>query len=168
MSAVIKHIPGQFFTFKKCGHRVKLPEERGVSNRLAHWSRNARHRFGGYWVCGECHNKRANKYNKENKESRKKVHRVWNINNRERIFDLRLKRRYGISLEEYKQRTKKQNNKCLICNKERKLVVDHIKGTKIVRGLLCSKCNSILGYADENPATLREAASYLEIGGSNG
>ena len=33
---------------------------------------------------------------------------------------------------------------------------------KCIRGLLCSKCNSMLGLGDDDPATLRAGADYLE------
>lgn len=40
--------------------------------------------------------------------------------------------------------------------------VDHCHVTGVVRGLLCPRCNHLLGHAREDPAILREAAEYLE------
>lgn len=49
-----------------------------------------------------------------------------------------------------------------LCGSEAKPVVDHCHDTGFVRGLLCAKCNSALGYAKDNPATLRALATYVE------
>lgn len=40
--------------------------------------------------------------------------------------------------------------------------VDHDHATGRVRGLLCDFCNKALGLADDNPAVLRNLATYLE------
>jgi len=40
--------------------------------------------------------------------------------------------------------------------------IDHEKGTRNVRGLLCSYCNTVLGLMAHDPARLRAAADYLE------
>jgi hypothetical protein len=43
-----------------------------------------------------------------------------------------------------------------------KLSVDHCHATGVVRGLLCSRCNTSLGQVADDPALLRELAIYLE------
>jgi hypothetical protein len=40
--------------------------------------------------------------------------------------------------------------------------IDHDHQTGKVRGLLCGFCNSLLGYAKDDPATLESAIRYLE------
>lgn len=43
------------------------------------------------------------------------------------------------------------NGKCAICGKEKdKLCIDHDHKTGEVRGLLCIKCNSNLGWYENN------------------
>lgn len=74
----------------------------------------------------------------------------------EKILGIKLKHKYGISLEEYKEMLQKQKNVCMICgninnrmnyktNLPERLVVDHNHKTKKVRGLLCHRCNLAVG-----------------------
>jgi hypothetical protein len=44
-------------------------------------------------------------------------------------------------------------------------MVDHNHKTGAVRGLLCCKCNFILGHADDDVGILRRAISYLTLYG---
>lgn len=78
-------------------------------------------------------------------------------NNREKIRDrqvgVRLKARYGITLEDYEALLVKQNGVCAICEEECKtgerLSVDHDHETGAVRGLLCRACNFRLGQIEK-------------------
>jgi hypothetical protein len=72
-----------------------------------------------------------------------------------------LKRKYGISLEEYEVMRQSQNNRCAICLKEKKLVVDHCHYSNIVRSLLCSACNVAIGHFKEDPEIFHRAAEYI-------
>lgn len=58
-----------------------------------------------------------------------------------------------MTLEQYDQMFEKQNGTCLLCNKieiGKRLAVDHDHETGKIRGLLCQRCNCVLGLADEN------------------
>ena len=58
-----------------------------------------------------------------------------------------------------------QGGLCAICGRkqpEKWLAVDHDHETGVIRGLLCSRCNSGLGQFKDNPDRLRLAADYLE------
>jgi len=81
----------------------------------------------------------------------------------------RLKRQYGISLNEYINLLVAQGQKCAICGSTSpqregadSFDVDHDHATGKVRGLLCKDCNLMVGNAHDNPTTLRKAADYLE------
>jgi len=55
-----------------------------------------------------------------------------------------------------------QDGRCGICRAE--LVgphVDHLHGTKIVRGILCQSCNLMLGHARDDMDILFAAIGYL-------
>ncbi len=87
--------------------------------------------------------------------------------------DTKLKKAYGISLDQYEEWKTLTGNICHICKKEeriidkrtgeiRNLAVDHDKLTGLVRGLLCSTCNRAIGMLKHNPLNALEAALYLE------
>lgn len=78
-----------------------------------------------------------------------------------------LKRRYGISIEEYNQLFDLQEGKCRICKTHQSklskaLAVDHCHTSLKVRGLLCFNCNSGLGRFKDNEKLLLEAIVYLK------
>jgi len=86
------------------------------------------------------------------------------------IRNRELKRKYGISLDEYNQLVESQGDSCAICGTTDKGVargkfrywsVDHNHATGEVRGLLCQKCNVLLGMAKDDISILEKAIEYL-------
>lgn len=84
----------------------------------------------------------------------------------------RLKRAYGITLNEYRDMFSKQNGLCFICgNPEERglrrddslnLAVDHNHTTGKVRKLLCNNCNRGLGAFRDNIAVMERAIQYIK------
>jgi hypothetical protein len=117
--------------------------------------------------CKECHAKYREQYNSSHKEEK----RFWVSKNKEKVAGYFLKRKFGISIEEYKEMFYAQNGVCAICGKPesskdkngniRNLCVDHDHYTGHVRGLLCSNCNKGLGCLQDNPTLLFFAVLYL-------
>jgi hypothetical protein len=80
-----------------------------------------------------------------------------------------------MTAEDYKNLVGKQNNKCAIkgCknkkpkfqNRRRHLYVDHCHSTGKIRGLLCSKHNTALGYVNDSPKELQGLIEYLLAAG---
>ncbi len=101
-------------------------------------------------------------YLEANKLKHKRQHKIYWQKNRDRIRSNRLLARYGITLEQYNLLLKSQRKRCAICGCKEKLVVDHDHLTNKVRGLLCQKCNKLLGVAQDNKRILRKAIQYLE------
>lgn len=81
-------------------------------------------------------------------------------------YALRIKKQFGITLDQYELLLESQGGRCAICQRLPRSVrfaVDHNHKTGVIRGLLCSPCNhKILGAAHEDAALLRRAADYLE------
>jgi hypothetical protein len=70
---------------------------------------------------------------------------------------------YGISLEQYEAMVARQGGLCAICKckPDKTLCVDHCHATGRVRALLCSSCNSMLGFAQDDPRRLEAGGGYL-------
>lgn len=70
--------------------------------------------------------------------------------------------------ERYQQLYSEQKGCCAICGKHeselngKALCADHNHKTKIARGLLCSKCNSALGFLNDDMSVLKKAIDYLQ------
>lgn len=87
---------------------------------------------------------------------------------RSRLWGNHLKARYNISIEQYNILLEVQNNRCAICgipgseNYSKKLCVDHDHKTGKVRGLLCQRCNWLLGRSCDNINVFKSAIAYLK------
>lgn len=64
--------------------------------------------------------------------------------------------------EFFKSQFEIQGGACLICGKEKRLVIDHNRQTGEMRGLLCYTHNTGLGMFQDDPTLLRKAADYLD------
>lgn len=78
-----------------------------------------------------------------------------------------LKRKYGLSIEQYEEMSTNAKGVCEICggnepNTGDRLSVDHCHATGKIRGLLCSNCNKALGMLMDDPELAIKAALYLE------
>lgn len=102
------------------------------------------------------YNKKAIKKYQANHPERVKIHR------RKRALS-----RYGLTLADYDRILAGQEGACAICYTDTpggpggRFAVDHDHATGVVRGLLCSRCNFVLGYAKEDPDVLSRAIQYL-------
>lgn len=110
-------------------------------------------------------------YYRKNKDKKIVTNKKWKETNPEKLELQRRRERcrrfrriYGISLEDYEEMSEKQNHLCLICQKPeegKRLAVDHCHNTKIVRGLLCAKCNQGIGHFDDDIDLMLRAIEYV-------
>jgi thiol-disulfide isomerase/thioredoxin len=95
----------------------------------------------------------------------RKEHRTLNI---DKSYIAVIKRKYGISEEEYIQILKKFDNKCGICSstdsggRSKRMSLDHCHKTGKIRGILCHSCNTGLGLLKDSTEILQKAIDYLE------
>lgn len=100
--------------------------------------------------------------------------KVTSYNCKKCMLSNNIKRKYkGLSsIEDYDRMFKEQNGKCAMCDtsknnttrngKIKRFSIDHCHKTKKVRGLLCSFCNSLLGYCKDSIEILESAIVYLK------
>lgn len=146
--------------------------------------------------CKGCVNRRNKGYRASNPSKARDLESVWRKNNRDKINARHrewtkknprprrgtpekdrayaLKKKYGLSPEDFDQLWESQKGLCVICGCEmipftigkrggesRSAVVDHNHDTGKVRGILCRLCNVGLGSFRDNWDLLVSAASYL-------
>lgn len=73
-----------------------------------------------------------------------------------------LLKKYGLTLQSFEEKLKKQSRRCAICEKlfKKRINIDHNHKTGKVRGLLCTECNISLGHI-EKKGFLEKANKYL-------
>lgn len=127
---------------------------------------------------------RHRRWAKANREHLRAYQRRWRAANKDRVREYNknhrhyydpvkarakaLRRKFGITQEQYEAMRAAQKNRCAICATNRPggkgdWHVDHDHRTKRVRGLLCQNCNVGLGNFKDSPERLRSAAKYLKL-----
>lgn len=128
----------------------------GVNQPLGNYFKNQKGRDGLRSQCKSC-------FNTSHRDSYKRMVEADPNYNRNR----ELIRKYGITLEDRERMLKEQKGRCKICQRPEKdvrhslLCVDHCHSTGVVRGLLCSGCNTGIGSLEDNPKALKAALSYI-------
>lgn len=138
-------------------------------------------------------NRKAREYYALHRDRKIAITRAWQARNPEKTKAIiakwgkafgrraRLKREYGISESDYDRMLDEQHGVCAICElpetrlsrhteRPMRLAIDHSHETGEIRGLLCHRCNTILGSTYDNPVLLMRLAKYLarQRGGSHG
>jgi hypothetical protein len=87
----------------------------------------------------------------------------WASNNKEYSRKYYKTYHYGISYEDFLNLVEQQEGKCAICGIffGEGLYVDHNHETGVVRGLLCSNCNTGIGMLQDSILILLKAMEYL-------
>jgi hypothetical protein len=82
-----------------------------------------------------------------------------------RMRELKMLRKFGLTLDQYRAMRDSQGGACAICGTappgEYDLRVDHCHATGKIRGLLCATCNLALGNLGDTAAGVHRAVEYL-------
>jgi len=107
-------------------------------------------------ICKKCLNAyNLKKYHNENEEQRERRKLLNSYSH--------MKRKYGLTPDDFSAMILKQNNQCKICDCEMDdPQIDHNHSTGKIRGLLCKPCNMSLGLLKEDTNSLRNMISYIE------
>lgn len=89
------------------------------------------------------------------------------IQRKEAARKFKLRRKFGITEEQFNLMVAEQNNRCAICGTSEpggnanKWHIDHDHQTNRVRKLLCAKCNMGIGHLNDDPAIIAQSFFYL-------
>lgn len=115
----------------------------------------------------------SNPNTKSTKETRAKYAKEYRKLNERKVRSSSLKKSFGITLDQYESMAEKQKYRCAICGEEEKTVnsfngkknnlsVDHCHSTGKIRGLLCSRCNTAIGYFNDSIPVIEKAIRYIK------
>jgi len=114
---------------------------------------------------------RVAEYKRANKQTVAESRLRWQRSDAGRrwLRETRLRLKYGITIERWGEILEEQGGRCAICRTDdpgvRGFFVDHDHERMTVRGLLCKKCNSAIGYLRDDAQLIRRAARYVETHG---
>jgi DNA-directed RNA polymerase subunit RPC12/RpoP len=148
----------------KCGELKPASEYHEESNR-----------YGLQAWCKQCNLQRNREWRERNREhvrayAQHKYRQGDPLARRLIAWRSELKRRYGLTPEQYEAMLVAQDYRCAICGTEsftdcnRRALVDHDHETGEIRGLLCNRCNGGLGLMDDSIELLEKAIRYLKGG----
>lgn len=126
---------------------------------------------GRHSECKVCLNKRTALWQRVNPEKFRRANAANAQHRRDagKTLDSDLRSKYGITEVDYNRTLAEQGGRCAICRRKpedviendmRRLAVDHDHETGKVRGLLCTSCNTALGFLQESPEIIQAAADY--------
>lgn len=88
--------------------------------------------------------------------------------NRQKHYKQEVVRKYGVHTEWFDEQIEIQGNSCKCCkrgfrwgDKQTTPHVDHCHESNEVRGILCNRCNTVLGLCNDDVGLLSELARYL-------
>jgi hypothetical protein len=90
--------------------------------------------------------------------------RSWIKVNREKVYWNKLYTAYRIRKEDFEALFLAQNGNCAVCSKPH---VDHCHKTGVVRGLLCLRCNHLVGWLERSRDVLISAERYIKTHSSS-
>jgi hypothetical protein len=128
---------------------------------------------------------RVNRWRNKNPEKLKEQRDTWNRSsgrkeaqkayadrNKKRSREKHIRNKYGLTMEQYDVILLSQQGVCAICGEPetaldsggnvRNLAIDHNHETGKIRGLLCNRCNYVLGFSKDSVDILNSMIKYLE------
>ena len=118
---------------------------------LSSFGKDKQHITGHKSACSVCQYERWKVWRDANLEEQRRKDRIYHY-----------VRKYNLPQEKAEMLVENRVGSCTICGNIAPLVVDHCHTTDKVRGLICSPCNSLLGYSKDNTKTLQNAIKYLK------
>lgn len=137
--------------------RYRLKDIEGYRKRKREWAKTAEQR--------KKRTEYMRKWREKNREKHNEQARLSHHRNKHKYVNARrdshLRRSFGITLKEKEAMLANQGGICLICSREldissRVTHVDHDHETGQIRGILCSMCNTKLGWYETNKESINK------------
>ena len=123
-------------------------------------------------ICKKCHAENGAVWRQNNPNKNREYYRAAKKNDPIKLIEYNqyyhIYRKYGLSGDEFRRMYDERGGKCDICGYvtpirgHDRINIDHCHDTGHIRGLLCRKCNSAIGFLSDDPLRLQSAVGYLE------
>lgn len=148
---------------------MKICKRCNISRPLIQFDPHKTAKDGLRGYCKPCRNAAQSLYYQKHKLERRSYDQAYYRRNPDKWRDEQLRRKFGITIENYRIILDQQDGKCLICLRsaadfpgQRWLAVDHCHATGQIRGILCHSCNRAVGLFQDNPDLMIKAAQYVQ------
>lgn len=139
-----------------------------LKKELADFSKCKKHLDGLRYECKACQKLDTIKYRKKKSVKKRRAEKEREYRKKDPLNnkDIHLRSKYGISINDYNKMYTKQSGCCKICgvhqsDLKKSLCVDHCHDTLNIRGLLCDKCNRVLGVIKDSVEMCDKLKKYL-------
>ncbi len=144
-----------------------------VDKPYSDYHRDNKRAIGIRCKCKPCCKLDTYTWRERNKSKYNNYAAMWRAKNPERRVASEIKHHYKLSIERYNEMLAQQKSRCKICGKPHdpgrsrgRLYVDHCHASNVVRGLLCSHCNTGLGYFKDDVGLMKRAIAYVATNGA--
>jgi hypothetical protein len=108
----------------------------------------------------------AEDWAKRNKTRKNQINREYKARRPDKVRDIEMRSKYGISLADKKQMYVEQKGLCGACGLPlpedfNKACLDHDHKTGAIRSLLHARCNTLVGTEEKNPALFIAVQRYV-------
>lgn len=143
------------------GKRCKACEK---TKCIDNFYQDKKNKDGHTFECKVCCGKSTRQWKEANKDRVKASADWYTKKSEQKHRRYHLKKVYGLTEAQYIEMKDRQNGACAICGiiSQKPLHIDHDHSTGKVRALLCTRCNSMLGYARDSAEMLKKGIEYLE------
>lgn len=134
-----------------------------VEKSLSEFHKKTAAKDGRQSKCKSCNNKNTRDWQAKNYEQF--IEKAKDYSKTDKTKLRRRARLYGIDVELLAELTNAHGTMCPVCGRDnngKQLSADHCHKSLEFRGLLCAKCNFVLGLVDDRPEILSALIEYLK------
>jgi Recombination endonuclease VII len=148
---------------------TKKCRKSGTERELTEFSALKNSRDGRRSQCKSCDKEYRRKHREENQEKEKERDRKWYKENKDKVKEITLLRKYGLTLGQYNEILKRQKNRCACCGDKlvfgdcvnpKRPCVHHSHDLGHTNDILCNDYNTAEGFV-RTPERAQKLADYM-------